>query len=59
MDILDFWICQPDARTAKSAPNWTRLAQSVVDLLAQERPGRARAITRGAHGYSIFLDMSA
>ena len=43
----------------KNAPNGARLALSDVSLPAIESPRRSRAITRGARGYSAFLDMSA
>lgn len=58
MHILDFWICRIGAGTMKNAPTEAKLTLSDAVLPALERPGRAKAVTRGAREYSGFSDMS-
>ena len=59
MNILDFQLLQPRARSMRNAPNGARLALSTADIPAMESPGSAKDVTRYARGYSRFLDMSA
>ena len=43
----------------RNALNEARLTLSAADIPALESARSAEDVTRGAHGYSRFLDMSA